>query len=85
MKHLKHCPICGSDFVTRKRRKKTCSPKCERIREKLEAEKLEERRQRELSKRPPESSLDLKIKKAKAQNLSYGQLQAQKFIKENGI
>lgn len=48
MQHLKHCPICGSDFVTRKRTKKTCSPKCERIREKLEAEKLEERRQREL-------------------------------------
>lgn len=85
MQHLKRCPICRSDFVTRKRTKKTCSPKCERIREKIEAEKAEERRQRELSKKPPESSLDLKIKEARKENLSYGQLQARKFIKENKI
>ncbi len=85
MQHLKKCLVCRSDFVTRKRTKRTCSPKCECIRLAREAERAEERRVRELSKKPPKSTLDLKIEAAKKENLSYGQLQARKYIKENGI
>ena len=82
MQHLKHCPICGSDFVTRKRTKKTCSPKCERIRQ---ARDKKREKERQLMEQPIKSSLAVKGETAKKQNLTYGQLQAQKFIKENGI
>jgi len=82
MQHLKHCPICRSDFVTRKRTKETCSPKCERIRQAREKEREQERK---LIEQPTKSSLAKKEEQARTQKLSYGQLQSQKFIKENGI
>ena len=84
MRHLKKCLVCRSDFVTRKRTKKTCSPKCERKRLAQEVERRKELQQQiEISKE--KDSLEDKAWKAKERNLSYGQLQAEKYKEEHGI
>lgn len=87
MQHLKRCPICNSDFITVKRTKKTCSLKCQR---KLEAEEKIRAKEREKWKQAGKTikitdNLAAKELEAREKHMSYGKLQALKYIKENKI
>lgn len=77
----KICPVCGAHFVAYTKRK-YCSDKCSRIAQANSKKSVNSEKRKEKKKEKHVSQLTELTREARAKGMSYGQLQAQKYIEQ---
>lgn len=84
MKHKQTCVICGNVFTSTRCSQVCCSAECKRKRKnELHAETMKEQRIKERNKK--KSDLAGLSRKAREMGMSYGKMQALKYIEENKV
>ena len=80
------CKICGKEFV-KVGQEQICSDECRKESYKAYKQKYNRARykKQKLKEREKESNLDKKIAEANSRGISYGELQAEKFIAQSSI
>ena len=81
MSKVKICKWCGKEFISTGK-KQICSDECRKESYKVYKQKYNRARyqKKKLKEREKESNLDEKIEEANRRGISYGQLQAEKYI-----
>lgn len=77
----KACPICGKRFVAYTKRK-YCSDECSRIAQANSKKSVNSEKRKEKKKEKHVSQLTELTREARAKGMSYGQLQAQKYLEQ---
>lgn len=77
MSKIKICKWCGKEFVSTGK-EQSCSDECRK--ESYKAYKQRYNKARYQKKKPKDSNLNEKIAEANRRGISYGELQAEKFI-----
>lgn len=86
MKKVKICKWCGKEFISTGK-KQICSDECRKESYKDYKQRYNRARyqKQRLKEREKESNLDKKIAEANRRGISYGELQAEKFIAQSRI
>lgn len=80
------CVVCGKRYIRHRSAQKYCSPECRKAAEKEQAEARKENAimngkvARQMAKIRGKSHLDQNIEAARTQGISYGELQARRYI-----
>lgn len=80
------CVVCGKRYIRQRSAQKYCSPECRKDAEKEQAEArkknaiMNEKVARQMAKIREKSQIDQKIAEAAAAGISYGELQARRYL-----